>query len=107
MTRGVVRMRLGVDKEEDRQRSDFFHRFQDHAGIRRTMTAVDQHHAVLGDHDAAIGIEVIADVHVDAFFDLFNIGWQVLRVSDASSHEIEGSDDDRKLQLHTFLQGEK
>src|SRR5918992_473473 len=82
-------IRLGVDETPNRQRGDFLHGIEDHARIGRTVAAVDQHHAFLGDHDAAIGIEVIADVDVDAFFDLFNIGRQVLGVSCAGERSGE------------------
>ena len=67
----VIRVRFGVDEKANRQRGELLHRVEDRARIRRIVTAVDQHHAFLGHDDAAIGIEIIADVDVDAVFDLF------------------------------------
>jgi len=43
------------------------------------VAAVVQHHAVLAEHNAAIGIEILADVNVNAVGKLFDLRPEILR----------------------------
>jgi hypothetical protein len=71
------------------------------------VTAIDQHYAFLSDNDAAIGVEIVAHIHVDAFFDLFDIGRQFLAIGESSECDREECDDDQRgLRLHTSSSGE-
>src|SRR5207253_2904093 len=79
MAGGVVGMRLGVDEETHRQRGELPHGREDGARVRRVVPAVDEHDPVLGEDDAAVGIEVLADVNVDPVFELPDLRAEVLR----------------------------
>src|SRR6185369_16446561 len=67
----------------------------------RVMPAVDQHDAVLGQHDAAIGIEVFADVHVDPVGDFPDLRLQILRRQRGGDKPQRGGDQrGREIDLH-------
>ena len=73
MASRVVAMRFSVDQKTHRQRREFLNGVEYSARIGGIMSAVDEHHALLGEHDAAIGIEIRADVNVNAILDLANV----------------------------------
>src|SRR3989442_14310655 len=85
--RSVVGMRLGVDEEKDGQRSELPHGREDGARVRRVVSAVDEHDPVPGEDDAAVGIEVLADVDVDPVFQLPDLRAEVLRGREAGGEE--------------------
>jgi len=102
MAGGVVGMRLGIDEKTDRQRSELLHRLQDRARVRRVVPAIDEHDPFPGEDDAAVGIEILADVDVDPVFQLPDLRAQILGEREAGGEE---RDEDREcvLEFHSDL----
>src|SRR6516165_6456714 len=53
------------------------------------MPAVDQHHSVLSENDAGVGLEVLADVNVDAVAELLELRSEILRKSGRAHHKSD------------------
>src|SRR6266849_3019888 len=102
MPRRMVGMRLGIDEETDRQRSELLNGREDRARVRRIVPAVDEHDPVPGEDDAAIGIEVLADVDVDPVLELPNLRAQILRGREAGGEE---RDEDREYSYELEFHG--
>src|SRR5882672_7716009 len=96
MARRMVGMRLGVDEETARKRSELPHRLEDRACVRRVVPAVDEHDPFPGQDEAAIGSEVLAYVDVDPVFELPDLRTEVLRERQADGEE---RDEDRECVL--------
>ena len=78
VTRCVIAVGLGIDQVAYRERRKLFHGGEYRPRIRRVVAAIDQHHAFLGNDNAAIGIEIGPDVDVNPFGDLANISAKIL-----------------------------
>ena len=78
VTRCVIAVGLGIDQVAHRERRKLFHGGKYRPRIRRVVAAVDQHHAFLGNDDAAIGVEISPDVDVNPVGDLANIRAEIL-----------------------------
>ena len=79
MAGGVIGMGFGVDQVSNRLRRELLDRFHDRERVRRIITAVDQHHAVLGKNDRAIGIVNLFRVSKDTVLDLLEVQTELLR----------------------------
>ena len=79
MARRMVGMRFGIDEEPHRHWGELLDGVEDGPRIGRRMSAVDQHDPVLGENDAGIGIEVLANIDVNAVGKLPNLRPEILR----------------------------
>ena len=78
VTRCVITMGLGIDEITDGERRKLLHRGEQRARIGGVMAAVDEDDAFLGEDNAGVRVQVIADVNVDAVFDLTDVGTEIL-----------------------------
>ena len=78
VTRCVIAVGLGIDQIAHRERRKLLHGGENRPRIRRIVPAIDQHHAFLGNDDAAIGIEIGADVDVNPVRDLADVWTEIL-----------------------------
>src|SRR5258706_14706014 len=102
MAGGMVGMRRGTDEETHRQGSELLPRLQDRARVRRAVPAVDEQDPFAGEDDAAVGIEILADVDVDPVFQLPDLRAEILGECEAGGEE---RDEDREcvLEFNRYL----
>src|SRR5207237_1069144 len=98
-------MGFGVDQVSNRLRRELLDRFHDRERVRRIITAVDQHHAVLGKNDRAIGIVNLFRVSKDTVFDLLEVRTELLRRQLSGKEQAESNHEiaESKLCFHTIL----
>ena len=79
MGRGVVGVRLGVDEHTHWHGRQLLDDLQELAALDWIVAGVDQHDAVLGQDDAGVRLEFVADPDIDAVGEPFDLRSQVLR----------------------------